>query len=214
MNTRVAALIVAVSVLSGCSLPLGFPWFPGFPQQGTATLSAAHTGTLCANGVAASGVQAVAGDFEATGNPCGGSYAVAAFVAFRVPPELKRQGVSLMSAVFSGQRQTLQGNPYTAPTGLLVEAVPYLDDGALNGADWDAPSLSGNTTVATSPASEGAPVEFRAEPFVAPQLSREYIGFRFRFQWGPDTRAPSGNGSNDLERIIPGTLTINYMAPP
>ncbi len=209
-GAKLALFVAAVVALSGCSLPLGLIGFP-FPQLRTVTLTAEHVGTLCANGVVVPGSEAVAGDYKSAGNPCGGSHAVAAFIAFRTPQEIKRQGVSLLTARLSGTRRTVSGNPYEGGRALLVEPVPYLDDGRLDGSDWPNPARPvRGLLLSEGPASpDGARFQISAATAVELQRTNVCSGFRILFVPGPEA-----NGRDDLERIVLDTLTVEYMSGP
>ncbi len=94
---------------------------------------------------------------------------------------------------------------------LVAEPVPYLDDGRLDGSDRPNPARPvGGLLLSEGPASlEGAPFDVGAAPAVVQQQNSVFIGFRIMFAPGPAT-----NGRDDLERVVPDTLTVEYMSGP
>ncbi|MCS7172066.1 MAG: Ig-like domain-containing protein [Armatimonadetes bacterium] len=179
----------------------------------TVVLGPVVAGTVCSNG-AVSPVMMAGEDFDAAGqNPCGGANALAAaFVAFRVPPELQVPGANVVSAVYTGQRQTVTGNPWGAGNNLWADGVAWLDDsspGILAPDDYLASPLASAIAVfggvqALAPVS----FSFDATSLVRAQLSRSHIGIRFRF-----AVIPTPGGADDLEQFFAPSLQVTYTTP-
>ncbi|MDR7415625.1 MAG: Ig-like domain-containing protein [Armatimonadota bacterium] len=177
----------------------------------TVVLGPAVVGTVCSNG-AVSPVM-VAGDDESPNTgPCNNGGVAAAFVAFRVPAELGAPGVSVVSAVYTGQRQTVQGNPWGSWPNLWAHGVAWLDDtspGILAPDDFFSSPLASVVAVfGGSQASTPLPFSFDATPLVRAQLQKTHIGIRFVF-----TTSPNGDGNDDLEQFFAPSIQVTYTTP-
>ncbi|MDR7562471.1 MAG: Ig-like domain-containing protein [Armatimonadota bacterium] len=177
----------------------------------TVILGPTVAGTVCSNGAVSPGMVAGEDETPASG-PCNGEAIAAAFVAFRVPAELAAPGVNVVSAVYTGQRQTLSGDPWGIWNNLLAEGVAWLDDtspGILAPDDYTAlPLASAIAVFGGSPAPTPVPFSFDATGLVRAQVSKSHIGIRFRF-----VGVPNNDGSDDLEQFFAPFLQVTYTTP-
>jgi len=178
----------------------------------TLVLGPVATGTVCSNGAVSPTMMAGDDATPATG-PCNGQAAAAAFVAFRVPPELAAPGVSVVSAVYTGQRQTFAGgDPWSSWPSLWAHGVAWLDDTSPGILAWDdffaSPLASVVAVFGGTQTPTPLPFSFDATSLVRAQLSKTHIGIRFVF-----TTTADGDGNDDLEQFFAPSLQVTYTTP-